>query len=80
MDGKKPIAGVLASAAFITGMEAGFSEFKFQEDQRIFVQGSTSRIEMIVIGRPDHGADEWPYASHTYQGVISMVTTSSGSR
>ena len=80
MDGKKPIAGILASTAFITGMETGFSGFQFQEDQQRFVQGSNSRIEMIVIGRPDHGADEWPYAPHTYQGVISMVTTSSGSR
>ena len=80
MDGKKPIAGILASTAFITGMETGFSEFQFQEDQQRFVQGSNSRIEMIVIGRPDHGADEWPYAPHTYQGVISMVTTPSGSR
>ena len=80
MDGKKPIAGILASTAFITGMETGFSEFQFQEDPQRFVQGSNSRIEMIVIGRPDHGADEWPYAPHTYQGVISMVTTPSGSR
>ena len=80
MDGKKPIAGILAGTAFITGMETGISEFQFQEDQQRLVQGSNSRIEMIVIGRPDHGADEWPYASHTYQGVISMVTTPSGSR
>jgi len=80
MDGKKPIAGILASTAFITGLETGFSECQIQADQQRFVQGSNSRIEMIVIGRPDHGADEWPYAPHTYQGIISMVTTSSGSR
>lgn len=80
MDGNKPIAGILAGTAFITGMEAGFSEFQIQADQQRFVQWSNSRIEMILIGRPDHGADEWPYAPHTYQGIISMVATPSGSR
>lgn len=68
-------AALLAGVAFSVGIEHEVLELNREKQSTL----SRARFEDgIVFGRHDHGSESWPYAHHTIEGVVIMLTTSSG--
>lgn len=81
MDKRKPIAGLLAAGAFVTGVTSHEPlEIQLPQDQERFKEQPSPRTQFQLFGRTDHGPEEWPYAPVTLQGIVTMITTTGGSR
>ena len=80
MDKRKPIAKLLAASAIVTGVTSHEPlELQTSQDQHRWRE-QPSRTQFHLVGRTDHGPEEWPYAPVTLQGIVTMVTTTGGSR
>lgn len=68
-------AGIIAGVALSFGIEHEGSELNIE----MHSTPSMARFEDgVVFGRHDHGPENWPYAHHTIEGVVTRLTTSSG--
>lgn len=75
MDAKKLGAGLLTGTAFLAGLE--FESPDMISDVQQKINAPETRLERLV-GRLDDGPETRPYAPQTFQGVVAMITTSSG--